>query len=142
MNMERITEEEMFTNIALITAKRSPCKRLQVGCVIVKNGRLLSHGYNGFLPNCPHVSVVRDHHEQNTIHAEMNALTYCAKYGISCKDASMYVTHYPCLNCTKLALSSGITSIKFLHDYKNDDLVKPMIDLSNANIEQLCLQTE
>ena len=61
--------DEYFTQIVQVTSKRS-CQRLQVGCLIVRDNRIISQGYNGFLPGCQHVSVVRDGHEQATIHAE------------------------------------------------------------------------
>ena len=59
-----------FKEIVQVTSKRSPCDRLKVGCLIVKDNRIISQGYNGFLPGCPHKSIVRDDHEQATIHAE------------------------------------------------------------------------
>ena len=80
-------------------------------------------GYNGFLPGCPHISQVRDGHEQATVHAEQNAICDCAKRGVSCEDGTAYVTHYPCIICTRQLLASGISKIKYITDYKNDDLV-------------------
>ena len=65
----RLTFDEMFKNILLATAHRSPCHRLQVGCVLVKDKRIISQGYNGFLPGAAHKSVVRNNHEQATVHA-------------------------------------------------------------------------
>jgi dCMP deaminase len=51
---------EYFKEIVQVTAKRSPCERLQVGCVLVKDNRIVSQGYNGFLPGCEHKSIVRE----------------------------------------------------------------------------------
>jgi dCMP deaminase len=73
--------------IVQVTAKRSPCERLHVGCILIKDNRIVSQGYNGFLPSCIHKSIVRDNHEQN-------ALCDCAKRGVSCNESSAYVTHY------------------------------------------------
>ena len=112
-----------FKEIVKVTSTRSPCKRLKVGCILVSDNRIISQGYNGFLPGCPHVSVVRDTHEQATIHAEQNALCDCAKRGVSCDNSIAYITHYPCLICTRLLLASGITQINYIEDYKNDALV-------------------
>jgi len=67
--MERISWTEYFSDLAKLVSKRSPCERLQVGCVLVKNNRIIATGYNGFLPNAPHESIVVDNHEQATIHA-------------------------------------------------------------------------
>jgi len=122
--MNRLSWDEYFKKIVSVTSERSPCQRLQVGCLLVKDNRIISQGYNGFLPGCPHESLIRDNHEMATVHAEQNAVSDCAKRGVNCNDSIAYITHYPCLNCTKLLLASGISEIKYIHDYKNDNLVK------------------
>ena len=129
--------KDYFKEIAEVTAKRSGCDRLHVGCVLVKNNRIIAQGYNGFLPGCPHVSKVRNNHEQATVHAEQNALCDCAKRGVSCMDATAYVTHYPCIICCRLLLASGIKEIKYIEDYKNDDLVKYFCDQKNVSISKI-----
>lgn len=129
--------QEYFSEIVQVTAKRSSCSRLKVGCVLVKDNRIISQGYNGFLPGCPHISIVRDEHEQATIHAEQNAITDCAKRGVSCNDSNAYITHYPCLNCCKLLLASGIKKIYYLEDYKNDSLVQEFMNQCNVQIIKL-----
>ena len=129
--------DEYFTEIAKVTATRSPCKRLHVGCVLVKDNRIVSQGYNGFLPGCKHKSIIRDNHEQATVHAEQNALCDCAKRGVSCMDATVYVTHYPCIICCRLLLASGIKQIKYINDYKNDELVSYFCDQANVNIKKI-----
>ena len=133
----RLTFDEMFKNILLATAHRSPCHRLQVGCVLVKDKRIISQGYNGFLPGAAHKSVVRNNHEQATVHAEQNAICDCAKRGVSCQGATAYITHYPCIICTRLLLASGIKEIKYLEDYKNDELVKTFTNELNVKVEKL-----
>ena len=126
-----------FKEIVQVTSKRSPCDRLKVGCLIVKDNRIISQGYNGFLPGCPHTSIVRDDHEQATLHAEQNALCDCAKRGVSCNDATAYITHYPCLICTRLLIASGICEIKYIEDYRNDDLVEYFIKQKNILLSKL-----
>jgi dCMP deaminase len=126
-----------FKEIVQVTSKRSPCERLKVGCLIVKDNRIISQGYNGFLPGCPHTSIVRDDHEQATLHAEQNALCDCAKRGVSCNDATAYITHYPCLICTRLLIASGICEIKYIEDYRNDDLVEYFITQKNILLSKL-----
>jgi len=126
-----------FKEIVQVTSKRSPCDRLKVGCLIVKDNRIISQGYNGFLPGCPHKSIIRNDHEQATIHAEQNALCDCAKRGVSCNDATAYITHYPCLICTRLLIASGICEIKYIDDYRNDDLVEYFIKQKNVMISKL-----
>ena len=134
--MNRPTWDDYYKEIAMVTKKRSPCERLQVGCVFVKNNRIVSQGYNGFLPSAPHKSIVRDNHEQATVHAEQNAIADCAKRGVSCKDCIAYITHYPCIICTRMMLASGIKEIKYINDYKNDELVKVFCDQMNVPVNK------
>jgi|TARA_B110000093_G_scaffold71198_2_gene77436 dCMP deaminase len=137
--MERTRPDwnEYFREIALVTAKRSPCKRLQVGCVLVKNNRIISQGYNGFLPGAPHHSILRDNHEQATVHAEQNAICDCAKRGVSCEDTTAYITHYPCLTCIRLLLASGITHIFYIEEYNNDELVVHLANQKGVLIQKI-----
>lgn len=136
-NINRPTWDEYFKAIVQVTAKRSPCTRLQVGCLLVSNNRIISQGYNGFLSGCSHTSIIRDGHEQATIHAEQNAISDCAKRGVSCNDCTAYITHYPCIICCRLLLASGITDIKYIHDYKNDELVNYFIQSMNVSIAKI-----
>ena len=134
---DRISWDEYFSKIVQVASERSPCARLKVGCLLVANNRINSQGYNGFLPGCPHVSIVRDEHEQAAIHAEQNALIDCAKRGISCKGCTAYITHYPCLICCRLLLAAEIDEIKYLQDYKNDDLLKYFAEQCNVKVSKL-----
>ena len=138
MPIVRPSWDDYFKEILLATKKRSACERLQVGCLLVKNNRIISQGYNGFLPGCPHESVVRNNHEQATVHAEQNALCDCAKRGVSCEGSTAYVTHYPCIICARLLLASGIKEIKYLEDYKNDELVGKFCQ--QCNVETIHLE--
>ena len=135
--MERISWDQYFSRIVMATSERSPCERLQVGCLLVNDNRIVSQGYNGFLPGCPHESIVRDNHEQATLHAEQNALMDCAKRGVSCNGCTAYITHYPCIICTRLLLAGGIKKIKYVNDYKNDDLVKKFTEQCDVCVEKL-----
>ena len=129
--------DEYFTKIIIATKERSSCERLQVGCILVKNNRIISAGYNGFLPGCPHISIIRNNHEQATVHAEQNAIADCAKRGVNCNDAVAYITHYPCIICSRLLLASGIKEIKYIEDYKNDILVEKFCNQCNVIITKL-----
>ena len=122
--MNRLSWDEYFKEIVSVTKNRSPCERLQVGCILVKDNRIISQGYNGFLPGAPHESIVRENHEMATVHAEQNAIADCAKRGVSCNESIAYITHYPCIHCCRLLLASGIKEIKYIDDYKNDELVE------------------
>jgi dCMP deaminase len=129
--------DEYFKEIVQVTATRSPCERLQVGCLLVKANRIVSQGYNGFLPGCEHTSIVRDGHEQATVHAEQNAIADCAKRGVSCEECIAYITHYPCIICCRLLLAAGIKEIKYIHDYRNDELVRHFTQMISVPIEKI-----
>jgi dCMP deaminase len=129
--------DEYFKEIVQVTAKRSPCDRLQVGCLLVKDNRIVSQGYNGFLPGCHHQSIVRDGHEQATVHAEQNAISDCAKRGVSCEDCTAYITHYPCIICCRILLAAGIKKIKYINDYRNDELVTHFTQMMRVTVEAI-----
>ena len=128
---------EYFTELIKITATRSSCQKLKVGCMLVKDNRIIAQGYNGHIAGCKHESHSRDGHEISTVHAEQNAITDCAKRGVSCDGCISYITHYPCLNCTKLLLSAGIKEIIYIEDYNNDNLVKYFCDQKMCSIKKI-----
>ena len=76
-------------------------------------------------------------HEIATIHAEQNAVVDCAKRGASCDECTAYITHYPCLNCTKLLLAAGIKTIKYIDDYRNNENVVGFCDKMNVKIDKI-----
>ncbi len=133
--------DDYFMATAMLISTRSPCERLHVGCVVVSGGdrknRIVAAGYNGFLPGTPHVSRVREGHEQATVHAEQNAIADAARRGISVEGCIAYVTHFPCINCAKILASSGIAEIRYRRDYCNDPLVSPLLADAGVKILQL-----
>ena len=135
-NNERLDWDEYFMSIALLASCRSPCQRLHVGSTIVKNNRLISMGYNGFIPGAPHISRVQDNHEQSIIHSEINAITDCAKRGVSLEGAKIYVTHYPCPNCFRSIAACGIKEIYYHNDYNNNPIVQELATDSNILIKK------
>ena len=133
----RLDWDEYFMSIALLASCRSPCERLNVGSVIVKNNRLISMGYNGYIPGAPHISRVQDNHEQSIIHSEVNALSDCAKRGVSLEGAKIYVTHYPCPNCFKSIAACGIKEVIYLEDYNNNPIVQELANDSSITIKKI-----
>ena len=111
---------DYFKDIVQCTAKRSDCHRLKVGCLLVKDNRIISQGYNGFLTGHPHTSIVENNHEIATIHAEQNAIIDCAKRGVNCNQSIAYITHFPCVTCAKMLVQAGISQVYYIEDYKND----------------------
>jgi len=132
--MERPSWQEYFKQMTECTALRSPCERLKVGCLLVNDNRIIAQGYNGFLPGAPHESKVINGHEQATVHAEQNAITDCAKRGVSSNECDAYITHYPCVNCMKILCASGIKNIFYINDHNNDPLVEYFKKISNIHI--------
>ncbi len=135
---------EYFIEITEMVASRSTCDRAYVGCVLVNDDhRIVSTGYNGSVSGNPHCSEIghkmRDGHCIATIHAEMNALLYCAKEGIATKGTTAYITHFPCLNCTKSLIQAGIKAIYYQHDYRQDDYAIELLIKNNITYEKLSL---
>ena len=132
----RIGWNEYFMSIALLASSRSPCKKIHVGSVIVKENRIISMGYNGFISGISHKSYIVDGHEQATIHSEINAISDCAKRGVSIDNSKIYITHFPCINCFKSIVSSGIKEIIYMNDYNNNELVNILAKDSNIIINK------
>lgn len=136
-NEERLEWDEYFMSIAVLASCRSPCTRLKVGSVIVNNNRLISMGYNGYIPGAPHISRIQDSHEQSIIHSEVNAISDCAKRGVSLKGSKIYITHYPCINCFRSVAACGIKEIIYLDNYNNNPVVQELANDSSITIKQL-----
>lgn len=133
----RPTWEEYFKDLVNLTATRSSCDKLHVGCLFIKNNRIIAQGYNGYISGCEHKSIIKENHNIATIHAEQNTITDCAKRGVSCNGCEAYITHFPCFNCMKLMVSCGICKINYINDYKNDDLVYKIANDVNIKINKL-----
>ncbi len=133
----RVSWTDYFSKITRLVAERSPCTRLQVGCILVKDNRIIASGYNGFLPGAPHKSIVIDNHEQATVHAEQNAIADCAKRGVATDGATAYVTHHPCINCYKILVASGIREIYYLQNYRVDPVIGQINSALGTRLEKL-----
>lgn len=137
--MTRQSWPEYFMELAEKLATRSTCDRASVGAVIVNSdNRIVSTGYNGSVANNPHCDDVghtlRDGHCIATIHAEINAITYCAREGVALKGTTLYVTHFPCLNCTKSIIAAGITKVVYKNDYRVDEYALELFKLNNVEV--------
>ncbi|WP_106497087.1 ComE operon protein 2 [Lentibacillus sp. Marseille-P4043] len=121
--MERISWDQYFMAQSHLLALRSTCTRLMVGATIVRDKRIIAGGYNGSVSGGVHCidegCYVIDGHCVRTVHAEANALLQCAKFGVPTDGAELYVTHFPCLQCCKQIIQSGIKSVYYAEDYKN-----------------------
>ena len=116
-------------------AECSTAEKLKVGCVLVKDGRIISIGYNG-MPSgwsnkCETLSFWTEDGRQlptqvlvtkpEVLHAEENAITKLARSTESGEGATAFITHAPCLSCAKLLYSSGIVEVYYTHPYRNTE---------------------
>ena len=140
--------DKNFINIATELATASKCVSKQVGAVIVKGGRILSTGYNGtpagFTNCCDYWDgeYTPEHHEWSKtyeIHAEMNAIIWAAREGISIDGATIYVTLEPCSECSKNLIASGIKRIVYAKAYEhtNSETISKFIKDNGVIIEKL-----
>lgn len=140
--------DKNFINIATELATASKCVSKQVGAVIVKDGRILSTGYNGTpagYTNCVDHwdgKYTPEHHEWSKtyeIHAEMNAIIWAARQGISIEGATIYVTLEPCSECSKNLTASGIKRIVYAKSYEHTDskIMSKFLKDNGVSIEKL-----
>lgn len=114
--------DQLFIDSAIRSSQMSYCTRLQVGAVLVKDSRILVNSWNGTIsgmPNCCETpeGVTSDF----TLHAEQNIISFCARNGISTANTTLYLTHSPCKQCSKLIAQSGITEVVYSEEYRDTD---------------------
>jgi dCMP deaminase len=112
--------DKAYLRLALSWAQLSHCARKKVGAIIVKDSIIISDGYNGTpagFDNCCENDEGQTH--WYVLHAEANAILKVARSSNNCKDATLYLTHSPCKDCSKLVLQSGITRLVYQEAYKD-----------------------
>ncbi len=125
--MTRPSFSDLFIDITLLIAQRSPCVKTQQAALLVKDSRIISFGYNG--PPAHHLNCVSDGGEAACgkdvtgscfmgIHAEQNAIGYAARNGINTDGCIVYCTMSPCISCAKLCVASGIKAYFYLKPYR------------------------
>lgn len=145
--VKRNSWDEYFILQAYLVATRSLDAQTQCGCVIVTpSKRIIATGYNSFiggiddsvLPN------LRPEKYPFMVHSEENAILSCAKTGSSCKDAIVYVTGKPCINCFQRMHQAGISTVNYyanhaiqMVDGKEDDIFEVLDYLSSMKINRL-----
>lgn len=123
--------DQYYLDLSDEVATRATCNRLQVGCVIVKDNRIVSTGYNGSIHGHPHCSdvgcLLKEGRCIRTIHAEENAILHARRDDL--KGSIAYVTHEPCEHCTKRLNQAGVARVVFRHAYNNEynkHFIEPM----------------
>jgi len=109
---------DYFHCIAEETARLSTANKLKVGCVIVKDTRILSIGYNGTPSGWDNDCEVNGKTKPEVLHAEANALMKLAKSTESSEDAVLFITHFPCIECAKLIYQAGISKVYYGQFYE------------------------
>lgn len=150
---KRPSKTEYMFEVMHAVAKRATCGRGRSGCVIARDGHIISTGYVGApsgLPSCDdagHVmhEVINEDGELTThcirsVHAEQNAICQAAKYGIALEGSELYCTMTPCRTCAMLIIQSGIKHVHCLNHYRNktieDDTIA-MLEYSGINIDYI-----
>jgi dCMP deaminase len=135
---DRIGIDEMMLEICDIISKRSTCLKKKFGCVIVKDGRIISMGYNGTLPGAKNCAVKEDcprwdvpqgtrYELADCSHAEENAILFAAKNGISTNGAEMYINGTCCRLCARAIITAGIRKVVYEQmDYNGIELLIQM----------------
>lgn len=146
----RIGINEYYMNIAVQVSLRSTCIRRKVGAVIVKDNEILGSGYNGSpkgLPNCCD-DPTRCYRTKHNIpsgqklelcyaqHAEINAMFNALCSNRDLHDASIFVTTFPCSNCAKAIIQSGIKNIYYLDTYTNE-FTLTMLEEANVRVIEM-----
>lgn len=116
--------QKFFIGTAKLASNLSKAQRTKVGAVIVKDGRIISTGYNGMPSgsnNCcenilPDGTLVT---KKEVIHAEANAIYFCARNGISTDKTELYLTMSPCINCALAIIQAGIKRVYYINDYRD-----------------------
>lgn len=128
----RISRQEYYLKLAKIASERATCSKLKVGAVLVRQQRIVAVGYNGAPSGWTHCNHVfnsfegvkinkRDDHCKNALHAEMSVLLMCARFGIPTDGTVLYLTHFPCSECTKAIAQAGVKGVMYKEDYKNEE---------------------
>lgn len=136
----------MFMTIAETVSQQSSAKRLKVGSIVVKDDRVISIGYNGTpagWDNCCE-EVIEQHEDggqltktkDEVIHAEANAIAKLARSSESGLDATMFITHAPCIQCAKIIYGAGIKDVFYKYKYRDDEGLN-FLNKCNIKTEQV-----
>ncbi|WP_300660313.1 dCMP deaminase family protein [Fluviicola sp.] len=117
---KRLRYDKAYLRMAQTWAELSHCERKKVGALIVRDGRIISDGYNGTpagFPNCCENQEGETH--WYVLHAEANAILKVARSTNDCSGATLFITLSPCKDCSKLVLQAGIRRVVYMTEYKD-----------------------
>jgi dCMP deaminase len=134
---KQLKYDRAYLRLAASWAILSHCNRKKVGAIIVKDGMIISDGYNGTpsgFDNCCENELGETH--WYVLHAEANAILKVAKSTNNCLGATLYLTLSPCKDCSKLVIQSGISRVVFQHGYKDPEGVN-FLKSAGVLVEQI-----
>lgn len=154
ISQTRANWDEIYLFKAFCMATMSHCRGKKVAAIIVKNGREITTGINGTPEGCKNCDEIfptknsaeydRDKHHafqlMHEIHAEINAISFAAKTGISTDGATLYCTAEPCNDCLKAIIAAGIKRIVYAEKYsyaKRDEMMKENLKALNIKLEHI-----
>lgn len=118
---KRISRHDLFVEIAQVMSQRSSCMKKAVGAVLVRDNRIIATGYNGVLSKEQHSKgLSSDGVTTHTVHAEVNIIAFCAKYGIPTENTTLYTTLSPCIKCAEIIIQAGIKEVVYVEEYRDD----------------------
>ncbi len=140
MDEKQLLLDKRYLRMARIWAENSYCKRRQVGALIVKEKMIISDGYNGTPSGFENVCEDENNiTKPYVLHAEANAITKVAQSNNSSKDATLYVTASPCIECAKLIIQAGIKRVVYGEKYRLEDGINL---LRRANIDVMYVSVD
>lgn len=132
---------EYYMRVAELTALNSSASRNKVGAILVKDGRIISSGWNGTAhhrPNCCEIEnpdgtlTTKD----EVIHSEANAIYFCAKHGLKTDGTTLYVTLSPCIKCCLAIIQAGIKHVYYREEYRDPSGIL-FLKQNNIKVDQL-----
>jgi len=130
--------DKRYLRMAAVWAENSYCKRRQVGVLIVKDKMIISDGYNGTPSGFENVCEDEDGFTKPyVLHAEANAITKIACSNNNSKDATLYVTASPCIECAKLIIQAGIKRVVYTEKYRLPDGIE-LLERAKIEVVYIC----
>ena len=152
---ERPSWDEYFIGMAEYVGTRATCDRGRSGCVIVKDKRVVSTGYVGSPPGLSHCdevghemhTVINENGDQSkhcirTAHAEQNAITQAARFGVSLEGSTLYCKMTPCYFCAKMIITAGIKRVVVMRDYHAGEKSKQVFKQAGVELQILNKEVE
>lgn len=136
---------DAYMKTAEVFAELSSARRLHVGAIVVKDDRIVSIGYNGMPSGWDNNCEIELHQpvgrvdlvtKPEVLHAETNAIAKLAKSTESGLGATLFVTHAPCLECSKLVYQSGINSVYYRNNYRSQDGIQ-FLEKAGVSVEKI-----